>query len=361
MSNNDSMSKKTSAIIFAVTLYWAVSISMVFVNKYLLSSPELKFDAPLFITWYQCVVSVAICVACSTVAIYNPNLMKFPHYRVDLKIARDILPLSLVFVGMITFNNLCLKHVSISFYMVVRSLTTVFNVALTFAFFGEKTSRNALVCCGVIIMGFMLGIDQEKGLGSLTMQGVFYGIMASFFVALNAIYTKKSLNAVDNNIWKLTYYNNINACFIFLPFMFLFGEHNEIAAFTHLFDAYFWFAMTVGGVLGFAMGYVTSLQIQVTSPLTHNVSGTAKAYVQTLLGVVYNDEKKTVLWWLSNCLVLIGSGMYSHVRNQEMRVKHSKPSLELANQSGNGKDSGTEENLALVDNEDQNSVVIINK
>ena len=35
------------------------------------------------------------------------------------------------------------------------------------------------------------------------MQGVFYGIMASFFVALNAIYTKKSLNAVDNNIWKL--------------------------------------------------------------------------------------------------------------------------------------------------------------
>ena len=37
--------------------------------------------------------------------------------------------------------------------------------ALTYYFFGEKTSRNAIVCCGIIIAGFLLGIDQEKGLG----------------------------------------------------------------------------------------------------------------------------------------------------------------------------------------------------
>jgi GDP-fucose transporter C1 len=105
---------------------------------------------------------------------------------------------------MITFNNLCLKHVSISFYMIVRSLTTVCNVILTYVFFGEKTSFKALMCCAIIILGFLLGIDQEKGLGVLSISGVLFGISASFFVALNAIYTKNSLNAVDNNIWKLT-------------------------------------------------------------------------------------------------------------------------------------------------------------
>ena len=41
---------------------------------------------------------------------------------------RQTLPLSVVFVGMITFNNLCLKHVGVAFYYVGRSLTTVFNV-----------------------------------------------------------------------------------------------------------------------------------------------------------------------------------------------------------------------------------------
>ena len=40
----------------------------------------------------------------------------------------QVLPLSIVFVGMITFNNLCLKYLGVSFYNVGRSLTTVFNV-----------------------------------------------------------------------------------------------------------------------------------------------------------------------------------------------------------------------------------------
>ena len=45
-----------------------------------------------------------------------------------LSLSTQVLPLSVVFVGMITFNNLCLKHLGVSFYNVGRSLTTVFNV-----------------------------------------------------------------------------------------------------------------------------------------------------------------------------------------------------------------------------------------
>ncbi len=43
-----------------------------------------------------------------------------------------MLPLSVVFVLMITFNNLTLKFVTVSFYNVGRSLTTVFNVVFTY-------------------------------------------------------------------------------------------------------------------------------------------------------------------------------------------------------------------------------------
>ncbi|RNA39546.1 GDP-fucose transporter 1-like [Brachionus plicatilis] len=343
----DSLAKKTSAIIFAVSLYWTVSISMVFVNKYLLSSTNLQFDAPLFITWFQCVVTVALCWLLAQFAKYQPGLIKFPAFSIDPKIAREILPLSVVFVGMITFNNLCLKYVSISFYMVVRSLTTVFNVILTYIFFGEKTSHKALGCCAIIITGFLMGIDQEKGLGSLSIAGVFFGISASLFVAMNAIYTKKSLNFVENNIWKLTMYNNVNACVIFIPFILLFGEHNEIFDFPLIFDSFFWFTMIIGGVLGFSMGYVTSLQIQATSPLTHNVSGTAKAYAQTLLGVFYFNEVKTFLWWISNGFVLLGAALYSHVRNQEMKERH-RQSLEVPQ-----KDSG----INKVDKQDNHSII----
>lgn len=155
------------------------------------------------------------------------------------------------------------------------------------------------------------------------------------FVALNAIYTKKSLNAVDDDIWKLTLYNNFNASFIFIPFLFIFNEHYELYFFQYLDSFYFWFAMFISGILGFSMSYVTGLQIKVTSPLTHNVSGTAKAYAQTLLAVLYYHEIKTYLWWFSNFLVLLGSALYAQVRSSEMKEKHQKASqssnLETAN------------------------------
>ena len=40
----------------------------------------------------------------------------------------QVLPLSIVFVGMVVFNNLTLKYLGVAFYNVGRSLTTVFNV-----------------------------------------------------------------------------------------------------------------------------------------------------------------------------------------------------------------------------------------
>lgn len=53
---------------------------------------------------------------------------KVPLIDCTLSLSTQVLPLSVVFVGMITFNNLCLKYLGVSFYNVGRSLTTVFNV-----------------------------------------------------------------------------------------------------------------------------------------------------------------------------------------------------------------------------------------
>ncbi len=129
-------------------------------------------------------------------------------------------------------------------------------------------------------------------LGTLSMFGAFCGVASSVFVALNAIYTTRCLPCVDNNVWRLCLYNNFNACILFIPLMLIFGESSIVVNYPKIFNLPFWFAMTMAGLLGFSMGYVTGYQIQMTSPLTHNVSGTAKSYVQTLLAVVIYTEVK---------------------------------------------------------------------
>lgn len=136
-------------IAFVVALYWFVSITMVFLNNHLLDSKEL--DAPFFVTFFQCVVSVGLCWVLSLVSSVRPGFVDFPSIKVDMKVSVQVLPLSVVFVAMIAFNNLCLKHVGVAFYTVGRSLSTVFNVLLSYIILRQTTSLYALLCCGVIL------------------------------------------------------------------------------------------------------------------------------------------------------------------------------------------------------------------
>lgn len=118
---------------------------------YLLDSPSLQLDTPIFVTFYQCLVTALLCKGLSSLATCCPGTMDFPTLRLDLRVARSILPLSVVFIGMITFNNLCLKYVGVAFYNVGRSLTTVFNVLLSYLLLKQTTSFYALLTCTIII------------------------------------------------------------------------------------------------------------------------------------------------------------------------------------------------------------------
>ncbi|XP_063044882.1 GDP-fucose transporter 1 isoform X2 [Engraulis encrasicolus] len=315
--STESFIGRSLKIAFVVALYWFISITMVFLNNYLLDNKDL--DAPLFVTFFQCLVTVGLCRLMYFLSTLFPGKIDFPSMKFDLKVSREVLPLSIVFIAMITFNNLCLKHLGVAFYTVGRSLSTVFNVIFSYTILKQTTSFKALLCCGVILGGFWLGVDQEGASGSLSWTGVFFGLLASASVSLNAIYTKKVMPVVDGSIWKLSFYNNLNACVLFLPLIVVFGELGSLFHFSRLGDPQFWGMMTVGGVFGFAIGYVTGLQIKFTSPLTHNVSGTAKACAQTVIAVVYNQSSKSFLWWTSNMMVLGGSSGYTWVKGMEMK------------------------------------------
>lgn len=138
---------------------------------------------------------------------------------------------------------------------------------------------------------------------------------------------KKALPKIDQDVLLLSYYVNCYSCCLFLPIIYLNGEITEIAKFENLSKLWFWSALTVGGLCGFAIGFVTTLQIKITSPLTHNISGTAKACAQTILATQWFNETKSFLWWTSNVIVLFGSALYTRVRQVEMEEKHQKQVL----------------------------------
>jgi len=324
--------------------YWIVSISMVYLNKLLLSDNGMFIPAPLFLTWYQCIVTAIICwlagvcgqsarsamaasgSAYAAVSVSDngesqpvkppkPSFFaQFPKGEYASSTAKQILPLSIIFVGMITFNNLCLKMVEVSFYNVARSLTIVFNVFLSRIFLGIPTSFKTMLCLCVVILGFAIGTHGEL---NFSLWGTISGIMSSLFVSLNSIFTKKVLPVVDDNHWKLTFYNNVNACLLFIPLVIYFEGDVIKTSIEQLKSSAFWSAMSVAGFFGFSIGIVTVLQIKATSPLTHNISGTAKAAVQSLGGFYLWGNEPTILGVLGIFTVLGGSLLYTFVKMSE--------------------------------------------
>ena len=223
------------------------------------------------------------------------------------------MPLTLVFLGMIVFNNLCLKYVEVSFYQVARSMTIVFNIAFTYFLLKKKTNRNVMIACFFIIVGYLMGCDGEVRFDWL---GVTFGLLSSVFVALNAIYVKKILPVVDDNSEKLMIYNNLNAVFLLPIFIVLFtDEIIEISVSQYAFQqSNFWGITCVAGIFGFLINFASYIQIKFTSPLTHNVSGTAKAAAQTLIALYVFRNPVTAIGLLGCGVVIVASFAYSRVR-----------------------------------------------
>lgn len=309
------LARQMTNIAMAVSFYWAVSISMVFANKTLLGGQD-RSSAPFFITWTQCVVTVIFCYVAGALRIAN-----VPPFEIKRDVLKQMLSLSLVFTCMIVFNNLCLKFVEVSFYQVARSLTIVFNVVFDFVLLGQRTSFNAILCCVLVSSGFALGNVEEL---RWSLAGVVFGVTSSFFVAMNSIFVKKKFPLVDNNPWKITLYNNLNASILFIPPILISGEIPLLLSSDLVRTTNYWLLLILSGFLGISISFATAAQIKYTSPLTHNVSATAKAAAQTVIALVVYQNPITYKGVMAVLLVLGASLGYTLVRRAEMKKQNAE-------------------------------------
>ncbi|CAL4127728.1 unnamed protein product, partial [Meganyctiphanes norvegica] len=337
-------------------LYMSVSISMMFINGALLGGKKLgNKDAPLFVTCFQCFVTA---IACHVVSSINQCCPETKVPQLEPSKIKRVLPLTINFMLMIAANNFTLKFLGIAFYNIGRSLAIVFTSILTYFILGQKTSPLVILTLCVVVSGFFMGVNEENASGSLSVVGAVLGIMSSAIAALYSIVIKKVLPVVDNSVFILSYYNNVLATVMFIPAILLTGEGPAVYEMITNGTLHFWVLMTCSGLFGFAIGYVSTLQVKVTSPLTHNISGTSKNCVQTVMATTFFNESKSGLWWVSNLLVLTGSACYTLAKQRELRQGHALEQQQQKHQHQQGQQqrshlslhvSPTYSNFALVD------------
>jgi len=173
-----------------------------------------------------------------------------------------------------------------------------------------------------VVVGFASGSIGEVNFNYI---GLITGVLSSMFVSLYGIYVKDVLTVVENNHWRLLIYNTFLAIVFLLPVCIIAGEvetfrnMEEIPAFTM-------FMVFVTGLFGYAINIALFMQIRYTSALTNSISGTAKACVQTLLGVLIFRNQISFMNGVGIFLVIAGSAWYSSIRYNEMKTDSAKSS-----------------------------------
>jgi GDP-fucose transporter C1 len=307
--------KQTIQSALAVTFYMVVSIGLVFLNRIVLTDREEKAGA-LFMSWYQFIVAYVAIIIITTFFPNVPLLNLFPPLKYQWNVVVKVIPVSVAYLLMIGLNNKCLEYVSVSGYQIVRSLTIAFNIILTYFVLGDATSFRACLACGGVILGFFLGVEGEV---DLSIRGAIYGVCSSFFVAGYSIVVKRVMALLDNNEYLLIEYNTPVAIISLAPFVYLSGEFEVVTSGR---SARFWLLQTLAGIVGFVINIAIFLNIKYTTPLTHNLSGTVKACLQTLLAfAVFKGETMGPMKFVGTVFVIGFSAYYAYVRKSEMKTR----------------------------------------
>lgn len=122
------------ASVISCCLYTACSVSMVLVNKYISANmtPEVKKKIPeLTIVLFQCIVAVVL--------VEGAKIMKFVDYpQFNLKMAKQWLPVNLLFIGMLASSFIGLIYVSVPMFTVFKNLTNIITVTGDWYLFKEE-------------------------------------------------------------------------------------------------------------------------------------------------------------------------------------------------------------------------------
>ncbi|TRY51931.1 Sugar phosphate transporter domain containing protein [Cryptosporidium tyzzeri] len=235
----------------------------------------------------------------------------------EMKKLLKILPMSICFVGLVAFGNICLKYVQVSTYQLARSGSLIFTVIVSYFMLGQKQTWQSILACIVVCAGFLIGsLDRS----SLSAMGIVTGLASSLCQVFYNVFMKKCMNYFNGDAIQLMKYNQCISTILLIPCIFLARESELImgsAAFNTNSPEFFrlWTLLIFCGLLSMLLNYFTFLVVGYTSPVTFNVLGMFKSCAQTAGGFIIFHDHASVHTITGICLTLAGSVWYGFAKS----------------------------------------------
>ncbi|KAF1981568.1 hypothetical protein K402DRAFT_342135 [Aulographum hederae CBS 113979] len=228
----------------------------------------------------------------------------------DLKVARQCLPLVIVFVLKLVLSNISFAYAVVQIYTLSRLATVPLTLLLTTLL--TRTSHSLSTLSTSLIATLNLLIASIRPGVRVTWESVLAGVSSSLFVALYPlllVQTHEKLTATlvphgesltasegedaataapgqkeaSRAYWRLLHYTSLMSMIALIPIVLISGELSDIRHNCYFLDVpWFWFLCGCGGLGSWAVFISTPLFTKSTSPLATSMLSLPRGTLQLL-------------------------------------------------------------------------------